>query len=249
MRAMRKFFSPWKALVAAIAVFASAGSAKADLVFMLNAGSGESSGAISVANGSAGDLNVGGFLIGYKIHETTAAAGSGAPPGVHVVRTFSVELNVTNPAEFGNSIGTLTATLTGTNLYGPANGPGYLVAGVHVTDLINPESGTAAFFSKATYGVNPHAVSTQTSVVSGPTSLPVYSSAKPITISNPYQVTSSTTELSIDQGGSFKLTSTTQVYGVPEPSGIAAALAGVPCLGLLLGTIRRRLTGSPAPTV
>ena len=37
------------------------------------------------------------------------------------------------------------------------------------------------------------------------------------------------------------------VIGVPEPSGVAAALAGLPCMGVLLGIVRRRRNTDIAP--
>lgn len=41
-------------------------------------------------------------------------------------------------------------------------------------------------------------------------------------------------------GGSFTFTNTAKIALLPEPSGVAAALAGLPCLGLLVGVVRRR---------
>jgi hypothetical protein len=43
----------------------------------------------------------------------------------------------------------------------------------------------------------------------------------------------------ITKNGTITFTATSQVHGVPEPSAVISALAGLPCVGLLLGFARR----------
>jgi len=207
------FFSLGKVLIAAVAICAAAPTAKADLTLDFKSNGSETS--MTVIPGATGSGTVvGNFTISYAVTETFTNGVESLTLKVTAVKGSS--------ATAANS---LFYTLSDANVTTPTSG------GTLTNTLSSSITGGAA---------NQKVSSLATYQDSGNGTVTTTSSTALAGITTPYVLETSGQILHAKNGSSTTFTSTASVIGVPEPSGVIAALAGLPCMGLVLGFARRR---------
>lgn len=270
MNSVRKFFSPCKALIAAVAFCATTSAAKADLYLQITDVTGQAGPALVDLGASGGTGTTSAFSSeGYTIKYTASESYGNLTLSASVINTGMTSGNSTIYSAGAFKFQLVSSTTTGA-----------------VSSL--PTSATSGFFSPAIVGsgeqIGLYSTLSTTAFVSG----------SKVTANSSYTGYNGSTAggiQSITPGGSYSTSlnsgnssSTGQVYkfnqgtgttsfdlssvsvdvqsgggsagtvsfkasaiAMPEPSGIAAALAGLPCLGLLVGYARRRsVSVSPA---
>jgi hypothetical protein len=253
MNAVRRLFSPWKVLLAAFAICATAAPARADLYLKITDTSDPSNTPTTyhiTGTGTTTNTDFDGFTIKYSA-ATTQSAGHA---------TLSLTASVINT---GGSIGSfrfelLTSSSTGST---PASNPtsGYFSGSVvgdgeHIklfstlstTDFVSGSKVTANSSYTGYDGSTAGGIQTVTpgssdkvSVTSGNSSatggVTSFTQANGTTS---FDLSSISTDVQSSGKGTVSFVATT--VAMPEPSGTVAALAGLPCLGLLVGFARRR---------
>jgi hypothetical protein len=208
------FFSLGKVLIAAVAICAAAPTAKADLTLDFTSNGSTTSMSITpTATGSG--LVVGNFTVSYAVSETYTNG----------VESLSVQVTAVkgNGGTSANA-SALAYSLTDTNVTTPPDG-GTLKNGLTSSFTNGGTNQTAS--SLATYQDGNGTINTTTSA-----SIPG--------INTPYVLETSGQVRHAANGSTSTFTSTASVIGVPEPTGVIAALAGLPCMGLVIGFARRR---------
>jgi hypothetical protein len=296
MKRVSRFLSPWKVLIAVVAIAASAPSAKADIFLevvrqgvgggtafydLTTAGATSSGTALNITNGTNGaGLNMGAQTISvfYAIPLTgsrqslsmTATVNSDGFGANYNFRLLSS--SVTNPSGFTQGQATAPGGVSftdapsgsgGTGLFtspGSVNSPSFLSSSLSGVTY----SGNSGFTLIATsgyygYGTNNTAsnpgggvfdnVGATIALVSTPGGVAGLSAnGTPVAVgprATSYDLASVDTTVSFNAGSTLTFTSTAAL-SLPEPSGVIAAFAGLPCVGMLLG-YARRLRGRPAP--
>jgi hypothetical protein len=239
--------SSGRMLIAAAAVCILSMSAKADLTLSIFQGTSTTAFYTQVVSGgntiapftinTTGTVNATG---GYSFSGLTVSATQGSSPFSEQIR-LSGTLNATNSASeqfrillfsstaFTNAAGASSGILTqllSTTYAGDESrvGTSMTAIGAIGNSLAPPPITTA------TVGVN-------SSTPSGSDS----SAASGVNAS--FYMAQQNNQLTIGRTGSLGFTSTT-IYAVPEPASIMAALMGLPCMGMVVGLVRRRLTGA-----
>lgn len=237
------FFTLGKVLIAAVAICAAAPSAKADLATLNLTSEGSTTTAtfnLSAGPGSGANVQVGDFTISYKVTEQ------------FVNGTESLSFQVTSVTK-GNSTqtgaGTLIYSLTDSSVSNPASGTGTLV-----NSLSSGSFGGAGANQKVTANasysdfVNGSSPSPSPLSFTGGSSGSSTSHSAISSINTPYTLQTSGALTNVKNGSSGSFTATASVVDAPEPSAVIAALAGLPCMGLLVGFARRRRALEQAAT-
>lgn len=219
----RRFVTWGKALIAVVAIGAAASPAKADLTLYFQEGN-SYQGSFTVQNGSTGSINIGDFTGTYSVTASNTSAG--------VVQT----LNIFNLKNNSSSAATFIANLQGTNYNTFAGGSAVLQAFTNVTSSTGASGSSVTDDSQYNGGTS----DTQATVnLSGSTTTGSASSSTTIgTVGSNYYLRAYNTNANVTGGGTISYSVTAAI--VPEPSGIVAAMAGLPCVGALLGFVRRR---------
>jgi hypothetical protein len=215
------FFSLGKVLIAAIAICAAAPSAKADLDLTFSSPNGPTTSMTVSPTASGTGLVVGNFTIDYKVSETFQNG----------VETLTLEITraVNNGTSTKPGSNSLNFRLSDTDVTTPTAG----------TTLKNTLSGVTITGGGANQKVTNAATYTDYEGVY-PNGLPTTTSTSIGGFSTPYELTTSGQISVAAVGSNTTFTSTAQVIGVPEPSAVIAAMAGLPCMGLVVGFARRR---------
>jgi len=255
MTAFRKFVTPWKVLIAVVAICATAPPVKADLTLSFTDKDGKaftdqssSATTYSVSNGSTGTVNFDGLTIKYTVTDAYSSATA--------THSLAVKFDVTTPSQTSGNVkkDDFLWTLSGTNYTAPGNGPATLQALLKVDSSSLGTSNANDYLQlrniRAEYDSGSTTKKT-TKIDWDSTQSNPYgeytSNKKNITVNPPYSLAALGGEFVRTKGSShgtdsstISFTATAQVIGVPEPSGVAMALAGLPCLGLVVGFARRR---------
>jgi hypothetical protein len=240
MNRARRLLSPAKLLIAAIAICAAAPSAKADLFLEIS----DSTHAPTLVDlgptGGTGTKTFDGYTITY-----TASASS---------NSLTLDASVKNVSN--------TSSALSLNLFSSGTTGGYYSALPGALTLsstldVKSISGTNSASTSELGGYTPYGGSTSsTSLVTSTNSTgSVTGLPTPVTGGTSFDL-STGDMVSNATGGALKTGATghfvaTTTVALPEPTGIAAALAGLPCLGMVLGFARRRRAGQveAAPAV
>lgn len=255
MNAVRKLFRPWKVLIAAVAICVSAAPARADLYLqVIDQSTGIDNQYHISGTGGSGTTGTDftGFTVNYVVSSDTT---SGA----------SLKLNATVDATAAKSLKFVLLSSSGTGSTPTANPTtGYFTTplandgqqlGLYSTvktsatdwvsgSSINTYAGYTAYDGSTAGGI--YSTPTDNAYKSGYSAS--LSSANGSATSNVYLFNQTNGTTSFDlrsistelQVGAGKVGFEAQAIAVPEPTGVLAALAGLPCLGLLVGFARRR---------
>jgi hypothetical protein len=255
MFAVRNLFTPWRVLIATVVICAAAQPARADLFLSIMNDNGPGSKTIDLTtSGLTGTTSVGGYTFGYTASSTSSASGA----------TIDLsKLTVTSPS-------TATSSTTGkfdVSLYTATNSSGSTSSGVFTTPVTStggnimltntstistPSGVTGSLSSSGSYtayngttvgGIDTEPTGTSSTSIAnkhgGSGSLTNVANYPQVSGTSSYDLTSSAT-VSITGKGTGTFSNKTTVSALPEPSGVAAMMAGLPCLGLLAGFARRR---------
>jgi hypothetical protein len=273
MNSVRKFFSPWKALIAAVAFCATTSAAKADLYLQITDVTGQAGPAIvdlgaSGGTGTTSAFSSEGFTIKYTASESYGNNAS-LTLSASVINTGMTSGNSTVYSAGAFKFQLVSSTTTGavsslptsatSGFFSPALvGSGQqigLYSTLSTTDFVSGSKVTANSSYTGYNGSTAGGIQSITPGGSYSTSLNSGNSSSTGGIYKFNQAAGTTSfdlssvSVDVQSGGgsagtvSFKASA----IAMPEPSGIAAALAGLPCLGLLVGYARRRrVSVSPA---
>jgi len=255
MNAVRKLFTPWKALIAAVAICVSAAPARADLYLQVIDTTNDVSNQYHIS-GTGGSGTTSSDFAGFSVdYVVSSATTNGA----------SLKLNATVNATEATNIKFVLLSSSGTGAAPTANA----TTGFFTTPLAGDGQQLGLYSTvktSATDWVSGSKISSYAgyTAYNGSTAGGIYSTPTNNAYKNTYTVTDSTagssktssvyqfnqangttsfdlSSISTDlQVGAGKVGFEAQAIAVPEPTGVLAALAGLPCLGLLVGFARRR---------
>jgi hypothetical protein len=247
MKRVSRFLSPWKVLIAVVAIAASAPSARADVFLtVLDVNSNTTKtydlGANGTGNSDANMLNISSDFAGYTIHVSYSQFISSTRASL----TLNADVTGTN-GDFRFTLSSSNTASTGYFQTGPTVGGGLLQTTLVVDPgltgsgvSVNTHSGYTAFSGGSPLGQ----VTDGTIGLSGSGSKA--GTAVGITFKPSYDLSSVTVDARTGDTPSTVSFHATAAVALPEPSGVIAAFAGLPCVGMLLG-YARRLRGRPAP--
>jgi len=247
MRIARRILSQWKVLVAAFAICAAAPSARADLTLNVAAvgGNGPHTAlltGIGQADGSkSGTFNLGaGYFLDYTISQTYDPS-SPASQEIAYTAVLRPATSATSPVPLF-----VNYTLTSSGFTQPAPlGPATLTTYVEADLTSSSASATGSISAVSQLNAPVGPVTTLAYATADPAGMsgPNYhffgsdSTDTGVTLTPGYTLSSiSGTMQSSGSTGTFRVVST---VALPEPSGVVAAFAGLPCMGALLGFARR----------
>ena len=222
-----------KALIAVMAIGLAASSAKADLAVtfqdVTSGGTTYTQSIGGLSNGSTGAISVGDFTGTYTVHYTD----------VNGYQAVSLDITATNNSSTSSDLRSIVSNgsvTTPSSIVGTSATLGAFVnvtgstqtAGSMVTEEATYIPGTGSSVSTST-GVMLSAGS-ETGSASSSTSIPSLASS--------YELDGFNVDYSAN--GRSTISYSAGAFVAPEPSGIAAAMAGLPCMGALLGFVRRR---------
>jgi hypothetical protein len=262
MRSFRRFFNPWKVLIAAVAICASAAPARADLNLTITDSNGTTELSKAVSNGSTGTVQFSGFDITYTVIDKSTATGTKSAPTItsDLGVTFTVTTAAT-PSGTATTSDSFKWNLSGTDLKAPAGSTGSAT----IESLLNVASDSFGNTNKAdtlklnnlrgkftSDGNSTTSNSVNWTNTQGPGNYNANTSS--VTMGSTYKLSDQGAFVYKVKGGtgtksssSITFTSTTRVVAaVPEPSGLLAAAAGLPCLGMLVGFVRLRRSRAAA---
>lgn len=271
MQAVRKLFTAGKALVAAIAICATAGSAKADLYldvidqfnqtsksYALDIGSGANG---SKTSSTSSDFN--GFSVNYTV--------SSSQVGNRAVLSLDATVNATQLSSIRfvlrSNVGQSSSPVSNPTdgLYSPvaANGGAVFLfstltaSGLASGDRITTYAGYTAYDGSTPGGIyttpgagmspadqNYRAQYSASLNSNGSKTSNLFAFTQQAGTTS-FDLSSISTDLQTAGTVSFRA----QAIAVPETSGVVTALAGLPCLGMLVGFARRRALAGAAQTV
>jgi hypothetical protein len=225
-----RFRTLGRALIAAVAICAAAPPAKADLL-TFSTQNGTITSSATVSNNSTGTTTVGDFSVSYAVTDTLVNGTEMLSVAVTAVRngttgnlgTQQLGFDLSGGGYSVGSIGTLTSTI---NIGSSSKASGASAA----TTALYTDAATAGPITQGSGAV------TVTSTNSAPGSS---SASTGVNVNSPFTLETQGSLVKAAPGSTVSFTATAQVHGVPEPSGAIAALAGMPCVGLLLGFARR----------
>jgi hypothetical protein len=264
---IRRLLVPWRALIAVAAIAASASSARAEIYLRVTDTSSTNSVIFDVGTGASGTFSIAGgsMPVGNPglANVTITGNWSNVTAALSQSLTMTATVNAT-AVTAGNSVG-LSLTLFSSTSAVPAP-PG---SGIGVYSLPSLTGGSASLLSRMS-GVSLDAgtgsFSLQTSANYygyGSGTLFANTASASVDETNFAGAAGTTTRTagiatlapkfdiaSIDSNvsvlGGQKVTFTSTAVVMPEPSGVAAVFAGLPCVGMLIG-YARRLRGRPTP--
>lgn len=275
MYSVRKLFSPWKALIAAVAFCATTSAAKADLYLQITDVTGQVGPVIvdlgaSGGSGTTTAFSSEGFTIKYTATESYGNSAN-LTLSASTINTGVTSGNSTSYSAGAFKFQLVSSTTTGavsslptnatSGFFSPAlTGSGQqvgLYSTLSTTDFVNGSKVTANSSYTGYNGSTAGGIQSVTPGGSYSASLTSGNSSTTGSVYNFNQAAGTTSfdlsSVSVDvhSGGSAGTVSfKASAIAMPEPSGIAAALAGLPCLGLVVGYARRRRASvSPVPAV
>jgi len=251
MTAVRKLLTPWRVLIAAVAICATAPPAKAELYLTItDQSAGGQRTTIDVNKTPSGKDTFDGYTFTYSVSSTQSATKDSI--------SLTASLTANQDATAGNfkftlfsstakDLASLPSSPT-TGFFAPLGTTGtplVLSTSLSTTQMSSTFGSVASTGSYRGFGtpgtvagVQSETNSTLTATSSGDQSTSTMFQQAAGTTS--FNLKNSTVEVnSSGKGTSVQFTSTTTI-ALPEPSGVAAAMAGLPCLGLLVGFVRRR---------
>jgi hypothetical protein len=254
MKALCRFLAPWTVLLAAVAIGVSASPARADILTFTDSNGDKTS--YTVGNGSTKELTFAGFDITYTVTDKDTKNGN----------TITHDLGVTLSVKSAKtSSGTSTVSdsfkwsLSGSNYGASSNDKATVQSLLSVSSFGfgNTNKADTLKLNNVRAQVTSNGTTVTTNGVNWTNSQGTgdFNSGSPTaaTLKNTYKLSDLGGEVFKVKGSSgnnpsstLTFTATARVVGVPEPSGLAVAVAGLPCLGLLVGFVRMRRNPVPA---
>jgi hypothetical protein len=264
MSAIRKLFSPWMALLAIVAVGTTTSAARADLFLEIEDTSTFKKVYVDLGNPKSGATTTtytnSTTFSGYSISATATQSSSKGSASLTLAAAVS-NIGGKDAQTFDFTLVTSTATKLGGTTAHPAlpsgatsgffttpltSGTGTIALTPSVyTPVLSAGSSSVVQSGYTDYGQGGASPFTGSSVASSDTaSISTTATGSGDTLSQSAGANSFDLQVmqSITVGntiGTAVATGTTKAIAVPEASGITAALAGLPCFGLLVGLVRR----------
>jgi hypothetical protein len=211
------FFPLGKVLIAAVAICGLSSSAKADLELTL----GSAAPIDLTTKGLSGFADVNGITVAYTVNESYSNGVESMTLGIVAINTTTTTAGFTYNLTDTSVSNTSVATTINNTLTGGVIGVGSVVG--DTATYMNTTTGAFGTAGPLTLG----SATTASGSISG------YGSG-------PYSLSLTGMVSGVTSGSSVAFSSKAQVIGVPEPTGVIAALAGLPCMGLVVGFARRR---------
>jgi len=254
MNAVRRLLTPWKVLIAAVVICSSASPAKADLfldVFDNNAP--KHSIEVDVTTHPTGTTAVFPYTFSYSVSSVNTASEQQVSMSVTIAPKSG--LTTAPPAaDFTIKLFSSTASSIGgtpnqpkSGFFSPIGTAGTALTLTSTTSIDSLTASSGSVQGNAKYvgydgstkgGIQTVSTASQTQTGTGSTTNQSSFTEKSGTTSDDLSAIAVHVKKAAGSGD-LKFT-TTATLAMPEPSGVAAAMAGLPCLGLLVGLVRRR---------
>lgn len=256
MFAVRKILTPWRALIATVVICATAPPARADLFLTITNNNGPGSTTIDLGNsGGSGTTTVAGYSFAYDVTSSpNTASNHSASIGLDLTVTstktgtgnFTVDLFSATNSSGNTSSGVFTPGVGSTGSSLQLTNSSSIKSLTASSGSLTTSGDYTAYNGNTTGGIDSETTGTTSfSNTKGQTSTGTSNASfSQVSGTSSFDLSADSSTVSITGKGKIEVTSkttvTTNVATVPEPSGVAAAMAGLPCLGLLVGFARRR---------
>lgn len=246
-----RMLTPWKALIAVVAIFATTQSAKADLYLTITEATNPGN-TITVNTSSSNHTTLSGYTFDYTATTSPLTGPTGRQVSLDATVTSNGTFRLFNLTLFSSTSNGLTpadtpATATSGlfSAIGSSGTPLYLSSSLDVQAISGSGSSVSTSAAYDGYGGGIRLQHQDQAAPLFGTSTGSQNSGKTAFNQAPGTTSFNLSSMSIDvqntgaAGSQIHFISTATV-ALPEPSGVAAAVAGLPFMGLLVGLMRRR---------